>query len=121
MFEAVLAEASILKKVLDAIKDLVNEANFECNSEGINLQAMDTSHVALVSLYLQSDGFESYRCDRSISLGINIGSLTKIMRCANTDDKVTMRSEDESSTVTFIFEDPSKKQKTNTYLCTFSL
>lgn len=87
MFEATLAEASVLKKVLDAIKDLVTEANFDCNTEGISLQAMDTSRVALVSFFLQADGFAEYRCDRSLSLGINLNSLTKIMKCANSDDK----------------------------------
>lgn len=30
MFEARLAEGGILKKVLDAIKDLLNEASFDC-------------------------------------------------------------------------------------------
>lgn len=30
---------------------------------GISLQAMDTSHVALVSLNLSMEGFEHYRCD----------------------------------------------------------
>ena len=75
MFEATLAEASVLKKVLDAIKDLVTEANFDCNTEGISLQAMDTSRVALVSFFLQADGFAEYRCDRPLSLGINLNSL----------------------------------------------
>jgi proliferating cell nuclear antigen len=37
------------------------------------LQAMDSSHVALVALMLKSDGFENYRCDRNLSLGINLG------------------------------------------------
>ncbi len=31
MFEARLAEGGILKKVLDAIKELLNEASFDCN------------------------------------------------------------------------------------------
>lgn len=38
-----------------------------------SLQAMDNSHVALVSLKLYPDQFESYRCDRSIPLGVNVG------------------------------------------------
>lgn len=36
------------------------------------LQAMDNSHVALVSLKLVADQFESYRCDRNIPLGVNV-------------------------------------------------
>ena len=36
------------------------------------LQAMDNSHVALVSLKLTADQFESYRCDRNMPLGVNV-------------------------------------------------
>jgi proliferating cell nuclear antigen len=45
---------------VDAIKDLVTDVNLEVNDKGISLQAMDSSHVALVSLRLQHDGFEMY-------------------------------------------------------------
>ena len=54
MLEARLSEASVLRKVLDAIKDLVKEANFDCNDTGIALQAMDDAHVALVTLLLKA-------------------------------------------------------------------
>ena len=36
------------------------------------LQAMDNSHVALVSLKLIAEQFESYRCDRNMPLGVNV-------------------------------------------------
>lgn len=35
MLEAKLAQASVLKKLLEAIKELVTDANFECNEEGL--------------------------------------------------------------------------------------
>lgn len=73
MFEARLIEAGKLKKVLEAIKDLLNEASFDCSDSGIQLQAMDNSHVALVSLLLKSDGFDRYRCDRNLTMGMNLG------------------------------------------------
>jgi hypothetical protein len=47
-----------------------------------NLQAMDNSHVALVSVHLDASGFKRYRCDRPMPLGVNIGSLTKVLKCA---------------------------------------
>ena len=36
------------------------------------LQAMDSSHVSLVSLMLEKDGFTEFRSDRNISLGLNL-------------------------------------------------
>lgn len=58
-----------LLQVLEATKELIQEANFEVSQAGITLQAMDSSHVSLVSLVLRADGFEHYRCDRSFSMG----------------------------------------------------
>ena len=72
MFEARLVQGSLLKKILEATKDLLNEALWDCSTNGITLQAMDSSHVSLVSLNLRSEGFESYRCDRNLSMGINL-------------------------------------------------
>jgi proliferating cell nuclear antigen len=72
MFEAKLAQSSILKRVIEAIKDLITEASFDCSDSGIQLQAMDNSHVSLVSLSLRSDGFDKYRCDRNLAMGINL-------------------------------------------------
>jgi len=108
MFEARLKKASTLKKLLDAMKDLVTDANFDVTSTGIALQAMDTSHVSLVALNLRKEGFDQFRCDRNISLGINLQSMAKIMKCAGNDDVVTMKAEDSGDSITFMFE--SEKQ-----------
>lgn len=110
MFEARLVQSSILKKVLEAIKDLLNEATFDCSDSGIQLQAMDNSHVSLVSMNLRSDGFDKYRCDRNISMGMNLGSMTKILKCAANEDVVTMKAQDNADTVTFVFESPNQEK-----------
>jgi len=104
MFEARLVQAGLFKKILDAIKDLVTDANFDCNQGGINLQAMDSSHVALVAMLLRKDGFDKYRADRNLPLGINLGSLSKIMKCAGNEDSFTIKCEDNPSVVSLMFE-----------------
>jgi len=87
---------------------LVTDANFDCSSSGISLQAMDSSHVSLVSLLLRADGFEHYRCDRSLSLGINLGAMAKILKCASNDDIITLKAEDKGDAVTLMFESPKQ-------------
>lgn len=108
MFEAVISEGGVFKRIMDSIKDLVTDANFDCSSAGISLQAMDSSHVSLVALSLRSEGFEHFRADRTISLGINLGSLAKVLKCAGNDDQITLRAEDSADHINFMFE--SKKQ-----------
>ena len=43
-------------------------------------QAMDNSHVSLVSVNLRADGFDKFRCDRNLSMGMNLTSMFKILR-----------------------------------------
>ncbi|KIW00968.1 proliferating cell nuclear antigen (pcna) [Verruconis gallopava] len=107
MLEARLTQADTLKKTVDAIKDLVQDCNFDCNDSGIALQAMDNSHVALVSMMLRSEQFEPYRCDRNVALGINLNSLTKVLRAAQSTDVLTLKAEDSPDVVNLIFESPS--------------
>ncbi|KUM64035.1 hypothetical protein ACN42_g3073 [Penicillium freii] len=104
MLEARLEQASLLKRVVDAIKDLVQDCNFDCNDSGIALQAMDNSHVALVSMLLRAEGFSPYRCDRNIALGINLLSLTKVLRAAQNEDILTLKAEDSPDAVNLMFE-----------------
>ncbi|XP_030388507.1 proliferating cell nuclear antigen [Scaptodrosophila lebanonensis] len=110
MFEARLGQATILKKILDAIKDLLNEGTFDCSDSGIQLQAMDNSHVSLVSLTLRSDGFDKFRCDRNLSMGMNLGSMAKILKCANNEDNVTIKAQDNADTVTIMFESANQEK-----------
>ncbi|PWY82848.1 proliferating cell nuclear antigen [Aspergillus heteromorphus CBS 117.55] len=104
MLEARLEQASLLKRVVDAVKDLVQDCNFDCNDSGISLQAMDNSHVALVSMMLKAEGFSPYRCDRNIALGINLSSLTKVLRAAQNEDILTLKAEDSPDAVNLMFE-----------------
>ncbi|OCH90769.1 proliferating cell nuclear antigen [Obba rivulosa] len=104
MLEARLGEAAILKRLIDAIKELVTDANFECNEEGLNLQAMDNSHVALVTVNMQASGFKKYRCDRPMPLGVNMNSLTKVLKCAKDDDVCIIKAADDADILSLTYE-----------------
>jgi proliferating cell nuclear antigen len=108
MFEARMTQGGMLKKITEAMKDLVTEANFDCSATGISLQAMDSSHVSLVALLLRAEGFDHFRCDRQISLGINLGSMGKVLKCCNNDDIVTLKADDNADSMTFMFENQSQ-------------
>jgi proliferating cell nuclear antigen len=86
----------------------VQDCNFDCNDSGIALQAMDNSHVALVSMMLKAEGFSPFRCDRNIALGINLSSLTKVLRTAQNEDVLTLKAEDAPDVVNLVFESSEK-------------
>ncbi|KAK1289671.1 Proliferating cell nuclear antigen [Acorus calamus] len=108
MLEVRLLQGSLLKKVVEAMGELVVDANLDCSSTGVSLQAMDSSHVALVALMLRSEGFDHFRCDRSVSMGMNLANVSKLLRCSAPDDIVTLRADDDADTLTFMFESPKQ-------------
>lgn len=111
MFLARLNQASILKKIVDSIKELVNNVNIDAGPTAISMQAMDPSHVALVSLTLKEQGFQEYRSDGVLTLGIAVQNLAKVLKLADGDDMLTLKAEEQDpSYMTLIFED-NKSEK----------
>jgi proliferating cell nuclear antigen len=122
MFEATMTQVVVLRKIVESLKDLVTEVNIEAtptgnishitlnNLLGLSLQAMDSAHVSLVSLQLNESGFENYRCDKAITLGINLVDFSKILKMAQNDDVVTLKADDDNSFLNIIFDNKSKKK-----------
>ncbi|CAD8148984.1 unnamed protein product [Paramecium octaurelia] len=109
MFEAKFNDGVLFKKIVEAVKELVKNVNLEANGTGISLQAMDTSHVALVALQLNEKGFKKYRCEKSLTMGLSIENLQKILRCSGYDDQITLRTqEEEPTTLSFTFESKNR-------------
>ena len=67
---------------------------------------MDNSHVALVAMKLTKEGFSPYRCDRNMSLGINVQTLSKVLKTAGDSDHITLKAQEEGDTLTLLFESP---------------
>ena len=73
---------------------------------------MDGSHVALVSLNLSMEGFEQYRCDANMVLGLSIATLAKVMKLADANDSITLQAEQDPSHLKLIFENPKTERVT---------
>ena len=108
MFYAKLNEGILIKKLVDAIKDLVSDINLDISAIGISLQAMDSSHVALVTMNLSSEGFEEYRCDKNTTLGLNLSDFGKVLKLAKPNDVMTILSNEDNAFLTIKFDNESK-------------
>lgn len=65
---------------------------------------MDNSHVALVSVKLDESGFKKFRCDRPMPLGVNLNSLTKVLKCAKDDDICILKAADDADLLSLTYE-----------------
>ncbi|MBI2134945.1 proliferating cell nuclear antigen (pcna) [Candidatus Woesearchaeota archaeon] len=85
-----LAEPKYLKESISIISDLVNEARFKVNKEGIELVAMDPANVAMVIFKLLSSTFTEYDVKKDVEIAINLSNLKQIMRRAKPNDMLTL-------------------------------
>merc|ERR1719343_1613114 len=83
------------------MKDLCKDVNFDCSEKGLQVQSMDSSHVALVSLLLRESAFADFKCDRPTSLGMNVDCLAKILKMCGPTDSLKLRWQSGADTVSF--------------------
>ena len=108
MFRAKLKQGIHLKKIIEGIKEIFNEVNFDISAKGIYLQARDINNIALISLKLSAEGFEEFQCVNPIKLGISIPNLAKALNCGGNEDSLTLSCDDEPSKLKVLFENKSK-------------
>jgi proliferating cell nuclear antigen len=101
VLEAQLPQAALLKKVVEAMKDLCKDVNFDCSEKGIQVQSMDSSHVALVSLLLRECAFADFKCDRPTSLGMNVESLSKVFKICGPSDSLKLKWQNDADIINF--------------------
>jgi proliferating cell nuclear antigen len=93
--QATFKQGLLFRRVIEAFKDFVPEANFVCESNAITLQAMDTAHVALVSLKLNE--FDSYECKTAFPMGVHISNLYKVLKCMDAEDQLSIGADPSES------------------------
>lgn len=104
MFEATLNDPQIFKKLIESLNALVTEVNIEVTSDSLSLQAMDSAHVSLVSLKINEVAFEKFRCDKSLTLGLNLVDFGKVLKMAKSDDTMTLTASEENAFLSIKYE-----------------
>merc|ERR1711907_499664 len=79
----------------------MGDVNFDCSEKGLQVQSMDSSHVALVSLMLRESAFSEFKCDRNTSLGMNVDALTKVLRMCGQSDSLKIHADTGANVVSF--------------------
>jgi len=107
-----LKNGEILAKIAIAISELVTDANIDCREQGMSLQAMDSSHVSLVSMLLRAEGFEPWECDNSCQLGVHLDHLIRLLKCMRSNDSLELTYED-GDVLDLVFKSQNEERVSN--------
>jgi len=84
------------KAVINAIGDIVEDAMFICNNDGVTFRGMDPSRVALLDVTFPKSSFESFEAQTSF-FGINIIELKRVVNTASSGDQIQFQIENSKS------------------------
>jgi proliferating cell nuclear antigen len=81
--------------LIEALKEILTDANIEFDDTGMKIIAMDASHTVLVHLKLEAKNFESYHCPNKIVLGVGMLNFFKLIKTLGNNDTLTLFIENE--------------------------
>ncbi|HLC46882.1 MAG TPA: proliferating cell nuclear antigen (pcna) [Candidatus Nanoarchaeia archaeon] len=96
----VLAEPKLLRESVTIISDLVNEATFKIDSNGMEMVAMDPANVAMVIFKLLSSSFAEYDVSKPVDISVNLANMKQILRRAGPSDMLSLGLDEKSNKLT---------------------
>jgi proliferating cell nuclear antigen len=110
-FEAKFNTVSTFINIIEALKNVVAEAAFIFTPDGLSLQAMDSSHVALACLELKASGFAEYFCPKDwgdLRVGLKLPTLSKALSSGHYSDTVTISVNEDKELLHVVLDGKSK-------------
>ena len=85
------------KTIVSTLQSLTEEAAFDIDSSGLKFRAMDPSHVALIDIVWEKEGFESFECSAKDDFVVRVEDFAKIIKRAEKKDSITISRDGSSS------------------------
>jgi proliferating cell nuclear antigen len=86
-------KADSIKEFIGTVGSLVDEAKLFVNEEGIQIKAVDPSHVAMIEANLIKSAFDSYEAAKA-EMGIDIDKFKTVLTVAGKEDMVDLEKDD---------------------------
>ena len=86
----VTARQQLMREIVDLLSVLTEEAKLSWGENGLSTTVVDGSHVALLSVTVGSECFETYEVE-PVEIGIELGKLRDLLTLAGPSDLVELR------------------------------
>jgi len=90
IFEIKTVQSGAFRTLIEALKEILTEANIEVDPQGIKIMAVDETHTVLVYMRLHSDKFETFYCPAKHVLGVNMIYFFKLIKTMGNNDSLTL-------------------------------
>lgn len=90
IFELQTVQSSAFRVLIEALKEILTDANVEIDSSGLKVMTMDPSHTILVHLKLDSTKFEKYYVSSKLNIGVSMICLFKLIKTMGNGDTLSL-------------------------------
>lgn len=115
-FEIRTVQSAAFRTLIEALKEILTEANLEFDSTGIRVIDVDESHIVLTYLRLHADRFDYFYCPAKFVLGINMIYLFKLIKTLSNNDSLTLFLPANNQNKLGIRAENAEKGTTNTWM-----
>lgn len=105
-----MENSEVWKNCIDAVSNLIDEVDFEFKKDGVEMRAMDPSHVALSEFQLSAEAFGEYDIDEPLKLGVDLTEMDKVMSRAKKNDEFTLEFDEEENRLNIKFKGESTRR-----------
>lgn len=112
--EILIENANKIKVFQNAIQviSLINDiSSVQLTKDGLCIKEMDTSHICLFELVLDSEWFDDYRLKSDQVIGINLKNLVKILSCLQDGQRLHLSKKTVSDQLLIDFLDKNTSKK----------
>ncbi len=107
-------QSSAIRILIEALKEILTEANIIIDSTGLKIMTMDPSHTVLVHMKLESCKFEKFISNSDTKIGISMICFFKLLKTMNNNDTLTLFVEkDDPNRLGIKIENGDKNSITN--------
>jgi proliferating cell nuclear antigen len=96
LIEIQTVQSSAFRVLIEALKEILADANLEIDETGIKVMAVDNTTTVLVHMKLDASNFEKYECKKRMVLGVSMGNLFKLIKTMSNNDTLTLYVEEEN-------------------------
>ena len=113
IFELKTVQSSPFRTLVEALKEILTDANIEIDETGLKIMTMDPTHTVLVHLKLKASKFEKYYCESKRVIGVSMLYLFKLIKTMNNNDTLSLYIEaDDKNRLGIKIENGEKNSRT---------
>jgi proliferating cell nuclear antigen len=92
------------------ITSIVEETVINFTPDGILLVNIDAGRTCMVSLKLERELFDTYKCEKPMDMGLNLMDFTKILKRCSKDDTISLKYLEGDNKIVIVMEKPNSKK-----------